>query len=53
MNKNSVGQQLSSFNLPRTKSMRGGMQMLAELREISERPKGLGQPQYMEENKGD
>jgi hypothetical protein len=39
--KNNVGEQLSLFGLPRTKNMRGGMQMLAELREIQTPPKEL------------
>ena len=51
--KSTVGEQLSLFNLPRTKSMTGGMRMLAELREISERPKGFGQSKYGRENKDD
>lgn len=53
MNKNTVGEQLSLFNLPRTKSMVGGMRLLAELNEITERPKGLGQPKYREDIKDD
>jgi hypothetical protein len=51
--KDTVGEQLSLFNLPRTKSMRGGMPLLAELREICERPKGLGQSKYRREVKDD
>lgn len=42
--KNTVGEQLSLFNLPRTDHMKahGGMRLMAEINEIVERPKILG-----------
>lgn len=51
--KNTVGEQLSLFNLPRSKNMGSGMSLLADLNEITERPKGLGQSRYREEIKDD
>lgn len=45
MTKNTVGEQLSLFGLPRTNHMKanGGMRLMAEINEIVERPKLLGQ----------
>jgi hypothetical protein len=49
--KNTVGEQLSLFGLPRTKNMIGGMRTLAELREIQTPPKQF--IQYGKDQKDD